>query len=68
MREIALDVRIINEAANSNRFGRGGGVYCALADGTLHRIIRAKTVRGQLVVHRLNDGHWVYPATVYKEW
>jgi hypothetical protein len=68
MIEIALDVRTINQAAEKNRSGGGPGVYCTLADKTIHRIVQAKTVRGQLVAHRLNDGHWVYPVAVYKEW
>ncbi|GCE31523.1 hypothetical protein KDA_70070 [Dictyobacter alpinus] len=69
MIELSLNVRDINKAADKNRVGGGGGVYCSLQGSeSFHRITQAKSVRGQLVVRRLHDGHWVYPVAVYKEW
>jgi hypothetical protein len=44
----------------------GGGVYCTCADGSRHRICQAKTVRGVLVVHSLDTGHWLQPVSIDK--
>ncbi len=68
MIQVALDVRKINQAIEKNLFSRGGGVYCQLADGSLHRICKAKTVQGQLLVRRVGDGLWLSPWAVSKEY
>ena len=64
---VELTVRKIHKAIEENRFGRGGGVYCDLPDGSRWRIVNAITRGGQLLVLRM-DGGWVSPVAVYKEW
>jgi hypothetical protein len=60
-------VRSINEAAQKAAMGRGGSVFCTDQSGIKHRIVRARTVQGQLQVHRLSDGRWIVPRRVWPE-
>lgn len=59
-------VRTIHAAVWDNVNGENNGVYCRLADGSVHRVNRARTVRGVLQVHSLDTGHWVIPVAVYR--
>ena len=66
MAERLAGVRSINEAAWANVNGRNNGVYARMLDGTIHRINRARRVRGVLQVHSLNAGCWLSPVEVYQ--
>jgi hypothetical protein len=64
MRQLS-DIRSIHAAVWENVNGRNDGVYASLPDGSVHRIIRARTVQGQLQVHSLETGRWVVPVMVF---
>ncbi|GCE06348.1 hypothetical protein [Dictyobacter aurantiacus] len=66
MMERLAEVRTINEAVWANVNGRNNGVYARMADGAIHRINRARRVRGVLQVHSLHTGSWVSPVEVYQ--
>ncbi|GCE03652.1 hypothetical protein [Dictyobacter aurantiacus] len=66
MMERLAGVRAINEAVWTNVNGCNNGVYARMADGALHRINRARRVRGVLHVHSLNAGCWLAPVEVYQ--
>ncbi|GHO88311.1 hypothetical protein [Dictyobacter formicarum] len=66
MMERLAGVRAINEAVWANVNGRNNGVYARMADGGIHRINRARRVRGVLQVHSLNVGRWLAPIEVYQ--
>ncbi len=57
-------VREMNTACWANVNGKNSGVYCGMSDSTLYRVIRARSVRGQLQV-RTVFGSWVVPWVVY---
>lgn len=59
-------VRDINEAVEANVNGHNNGVYAQMPDGCIHRINRARRVKGLLQVHSLNADRWLVPAQVYQ--
>jgi hypothetical protein len=59
-------VRTINDAVWANINGQNNGVYARMPDGGIHRINRARRVRGQLQVHSLQAGQWLVPTEVYQ--
>ncbi|GHO65714.1 hypothetical protein KSC_046060 [Ktedonobacter sp. SOSP1-52] len=58
-------VRAINQATQQSAMGKRGYVKCQEQDGTVSRVIRARSVQNQLQVKRLHDGRWVIPVTVW---
>ncbi len=57
-------VREINAVCWANVNGKNGGVYCGMPNSTLYRVIRVRSVHGQLQV-RTVSGSWVIPWVVY---
>jgi hypothetical protein len=63
-----VKVRAINDATWKAAMGRGGYVFCSV-NGEKRRVIRARTVRGQVQVRVLSGGEqqWVVPDWVWWE-
>jgi hypothetical protein len=60
-------VRQINQACEENLLGGSSQqVYASNDTNDKFRITRARTVRGVLQVHRLNDGAWVEVKRVWR--
>jgi hypothetical protein len=62
-------VRKINAAIHENVQGRGGPVLALIMGITMNyqtRVCRAKSVKGSLLVRRLDNGQWFAPLKVWQ--